>query len=128
VIERWLAPDNDGGRYSSAVRSGPLIFVSGQLGAQSRGEAVPFADQLRLALERLFEAVRALGGDRSSILKVNGYVARLEDFASYHVIYAEAFSGVELPARTTVQVAGFREPILVEIDAIATTLQLAEGG
>lgn len=121
-IQRWLAPDNPGTRYHSAVRHGELIFVSGQLGTTSGAEPVDFATQLERALENLFAAVRALGGDRKTILKVNGYLAELADFATYHAIYAKAFAGTEYPARTTVQVAGFRPPILVEIDAVAAAL------
>jgi 2-iminobutanoate/2-iminopropanoate deaminase len=121
-ITRWLAPGNDGSRYSSAVRHGDVIYVSGQLGTTSGAKATAFDEQLRLALENLFVAVQALGGDRTTILKVNGYLARLEDFPSYHKLYAKAFEGVELPARTTVQIGGFKPPILVELDAIAATL------
>jgi len=121
-IQRWLAPDNPGTRYHSAVRHGELIFVSGQLGTTSGAELVDFATQLERALENLFAAVRALGGDRKTILKVNGYLAELADFGTYHAIYAKAFEGTDYPARTTVQVAGFRPPILVEIDAVAAAL------
>ena len=65
-ITRWLAPGNEGTRYSSGVRHGDVIYVSGQLGTASGSEATSFEDQLRLALDNLFLAVRALGGDRSS--------------------------------------------------------------
>jgi enamine deaminase RidA (YjgF/YER057c/UK114 family) len=82
-IQRWLAPANPGTRYHSAVRHGELIFVSGQLGTTSGAELVDFASQLERALENLFAAVRALGGDRKTILKVNGYLAELADFTTY---------------------------------------------
>lgn len=118
-IEHWLSPDNDGRRYSSAVRSGGMIFVSGHLGTTPGAEPTSFEDQLRAALAGLLAAVEALGGDRSTILKVNGYLARLEDFPDYHRVYAEIFDGVALPARTTVQIAGFEPPVLVELDAVA---------
>jgi 2-iminobutanoate/2-iminopropanoate deaminase len=121
-IQRWLAPGNPGTRYHSAVRYGELIFVSGQLGTNSGAEPVDSATQLGRALEDLFTAVRALGGDRGTILKVNGYLANIDDFAAYHAVYAKAFEGTNYPARTTVQVAGFRPPILVEIDAAAAAL------
>ena len=76
-IQRWLAPGNPGTRYHSAVRHGELIFVSGQLGTTSGAEPVDFAAQLERALENLFTAVRALRGDRRTILKVKGYLAEL---------------------------------------------------
>ena len=48
-ITRWLAPGNDGSRYSSAVRHGDVIYVSGQLGTTSGAKATAFDEQLRLA-------------------------------------------------------------------------------
>ncbi len=118
-IDRWLSPDNDGRRYSSSVRHNGFIFTSGHLGTVSGAEPTSFAEQLRVALEGVFAAVEALGGDRGTILKVNGYLAHLEDFPEYHRIYAEIFAGTPLPARTTVQIGGFQPPILVELDAVA---------
>ena len=76
-----------------------------------------------MALDNLFLAVRALGGDRATILKVNGYLARLDDFPAYHVLYAEAFEGVDMPTHTTVQIGGFKPPILVELDAVAAAVR-----
>lgn len=122
-ISRWLAPGNDGSRYSSAVRHGDVIYVSGQLGARSGGEPTSFETQLTIALEGLFEAVAALGGDRESIVKVNAYLARLDDFPAYHRTYAEAFAGAALPARTSIQIGGFKPPVLIELDAIAAAIR-----
>jgi 2-iminobutanoate/2-iminopropanoate deaminase len=119
VIERYCDESNDGSNYSTAVRSGELIFVSGQLGADPHGPDVPFETQLRTALANLFAAVTALGSGIDMLLKVNGYIANIEDFPDYHRIYREGFGDVPRPARTTVQIGAFEPPILVEIDAIA---------
>ena len=119
MIERYCDENNDGSNYSTAVRSGELIFVSGQLGAEPHGPAVPFDVQLRTALASLFAAVTALGSGIDLLLKVNGYIARVEDFPDYHRIYRAEFGDAPRPARTTVQVGAFEAPILVEIDAIA---------
>jgi 2-iminobutanoate/2-iminopropanoate deaminase len=119
VIERYCDENNDGSNYSTAVRSDGLIFVSGQLGAEPHGPGVPFGAQLRAALANVFAAVTALGGGIDTLLKVNGYIADVGDFAEYHRIYREEFGDMPRPARTTVQVGAFEAPILVEIDAIA---------
>jgi len=119
VIERYCDESNDGSNYSTAVRSGELIFVSGQLGAEPHGPDVPFEAQLRTALANLLAAVTALGSGVDMLLKVNGYIANIEDFPEYHRIYRKEFGDVPRPARTTVQIAAFEPPILVEIDAIA---------
>lgn len=127
VIERYLDERNDGADYSTAIRSGDLIFVSGQLGAVPHGPGVSFEVQLRTALASLFAAVTALGGGMDTLLKVNGYIASVEYFGDYNRIYREEFGEVPRPARTTVQVGAFEPPILVEIDAIAA-LRTTGGG
>ena len=49
-------------RYSAAIRSGDLLFVSGQVGARSDGSPEPdFAAQVRLAFANL-EATLHAGG------------------------------------------------------------------
>jgi enamine deaminase RidA (YjgF/YER057c/UK114 family) len=120
-------PPNEGTNYSTAVRSGDLIFVSGHLGTTSGGSDRSFEEQLRIALGGVLAAVESLGGDRDTLLKVNGYLARIEDFPEYHRIYREVLGSGPLPARTTVQIGGFQPPILVEMDAIATVRPAHEG-
>jgi enamine deaminase RidA (YjgF/YER057c/UK114 family) len=44
---------------------------------------VDFATQLERALEELLAAVRALGEDRRTILKVSAYLAVKDDFTIY---------------------------------------------
>jgi enamine deaminase RidA (YjgF/YER057c/UK114 family) len=58
-------------------------------------------------------------GSIDTLLEVNGYIADIEDFPEYHLIYREEFGNVPRPARMTVQAGAFEPPILVEIDAIA---------
>jgi len=107
--------------YSQAVTDGNLIFVCGQLGVAAGEAPVPFEEQARTALTRLVACVREAGGDIDTILKINGYLADMSDFRVYDRIYSELISVDPKPARTTVQVGGFESPILVEVDAIAST-------
>jgi 2-iminobutanoate/2-iminopropanoate deaminase len=124
VIERSILAPNDGTNYSTAVRSNDLIFTSGHLGTTA-GVAASFGEQLRAALGSVLAAVESLGGSRETLLKVNGYIASVEDFPEYHRVYREVLGEGPLPARTTVQIGGFEPPFLVEMDAIAA---VAPGG
>jgi len=121
MIERRILAPNDGSNYSTAVRSNDLIFTAGHLGARP-GEDAPFADQLRRALSNVLAAVESLGGSRDTLLKVNGYIASVDDFPEYHRVYREVLGDGPLPARTTVQIGGFEPPNLVEMDAIAAVV------
>jgi len=53
------------------------------------------------------------------VLKVQVYLARIEDFQAMNAVYQEFFSGLTYPARTTIQAAALPGGIGVEIDAIA---------
>lgn len=119
MISHFQADWGNSDSYSQAVTDGNLIFVCGQLGVADGDPPKPFDEQARTALTRLVACVRQAGGDVDSILKVNGYLADMADFAVYDRIYREVIAVEPKPARTTVQVGGFASPILVEVDAVA---------
>jgi 2-iminobutanoate/2-iminopropanoate deaminase len=127
ALRHYVAPENPGENYATAVVGGGLVFVCGQLGAEPGGPGASFQEQLRLALGRLIAAVEACGGARETIVKVNGYIADVSYFDVYHAVYREVIGPGPMPARTTVQVGGFVPPILVEVDAIAVTRESASG-
>jgi 2-iminobutanoate/2-iminopropanoate deaminase len=105
--------------YSQAVRAGDLIVTCGQLGAAPGDPPVSFAAQAETALRRLVAVVESAGGGVETILRINGYLASMDDFPTYDRIYREIVAVDPKPARTTVQIGGFVEPLLVEVDAIA---------
>jgi 2-iminobutanoate/2-iminopropanoate deaminase len=109
--------------YSAAVRVGDLIWTCGQLGAEPGGPAVDFETQAEAALKRLVAVVEEAGGSVETIVKINGYLASMSDFAAYDRIYRSVIAAQPMPARTTVQIGGFVEPLLVEVDAIAVAQQ-----
>lgn len=120
-LQHIEAPWGNPSSYSQAVRGGALILTCGQLGAEAGGQSVPFEIQARTALERLLYVVEEAGGGVETILKVNGYLADLADFHAYDRIFRELMDVTPKPARTTVQIAAFPPPILLEVDALAMT-------
>jgi 2-iminobutanoate/2-iminopropanoate deaminase len=108
------------GPYSQAVRSGNLVFCSGQLGIQPAsghlGDGV--AAQTRQALENLAAVLKAAGCGLSNVTKTSIFLADMNDFKTVNAIYAEAF-GEHKPARATVEVARLPLDACVEIDCIA---------
>lgn len=109
--------------YSAAVRSGDLIFTAGQIGVEVGAEPVDFRAQATEALLRVIVAVEAAGGSLETILKVNGYLADLDDFPVYDEVYRSIIGVDPKPARTTVQIVRFPPPILIEVDAVAVARQ-----
>lgn len=105
--------------YSAAVRVGDLIYTAGQIGAEVAGPPVGTEEQVRLALGRVIAAIEAAGGGVETIVKVNTYLADLDDFGMYDEIYREVIAVDPKPARTSVQIAKLPEPLRIEVDAIA---------
>lgn len=105
--------------YSAAVRAGDMIFTAGQLGVAVGADPMEFREQAATALRSLIAAVEAAGGGVETIVKVNGFLADLDDFPAYDDVYRSIIGVDPKPARTTVQIARFPSPILVEVDAIA---------
>lgn len=106
-------------RYSAATIGAGLIVTCGQTGVAARQDAVPIADQAERALRRLIAVVEEAGGRLDSILRINGYLADVGLFDAYDAAYRSVITTDPKPARTTVVVAAFKPPILVEVEALA---------
>lgn len=109
--------------YSPAVAYGELVWTSGALPTEADG-AVPaeFAGQVRAALANLGTSLRMAGADWSTVIKITGYIADIEHLPVLNEIYAETVLPHGAPARTTVQVAGFRGSFLIEFESVAHRL------
>ncbi len=108
------------GPYSQAIRSGNLLFASGQLGLDpATGNLVEGIEaQTRQALANLQAVLAASGGSVANVVKTTIFLADMADFATVNAIYGEVFRH-EPPARSTVQVAALPKGGLVEIEVIA---------
>ena len=108
------------GPYSAAIRSGSLLFCSGQLGLDPvSGELRDgVAAQTEQALLNLRALLAAAGFGIEHVVKCTLFLANLADFATVNEIYGRTFAE-PYPARSTVQVAGLPKGGLVEIEAIA---------
>jgi 2-iminobutanoate/2-iminopropanoate deaminase len=108
------------GPYSQAIRSGNLLFASGQLGLDpATGNLVEGIEaQTRQALTNLQAVLAAAGGSIANVVKTTIFLADMADFATVNAIYAEVFRH-EPPARSTVQVAALPKGGLVEIEVVA---------
>src|SRR3954471_17739448 len=61
-------------KYSAAIRSGDLLFVSGQVGSREDGSPEPvFADQVRRAFANLREVLAAAGLSFDDVIDVTSF-------------------------------------------------------
>jgi len=118
-IETQKAPKAIG-PYSQAVEVNGIIYTSGQIALNPKGEMAK--DDIKIqtiqVLENLKNVLEEGGGDLQSVLKTTIYLANMEDFAIVNEIYAQYFKNHK-PARATVAVKTLPKNALIEIDAIA---------
>lgn len=107
------------GTYSQAVRSGDLVFLSGQIPLDPATMTLKegFAEQTHQVFQNLKAVVEAAGGQMNQIIKLNIFVMDLANFATLNDIMAEYFDE-PYPARAAVQVAGIPKGAEVEMEAI----------
>ncbi len=107
------------GPYSQAIRSGTLVFCSGQLGLDpvSGQLAEGVQAQADRAVRNLKAVAEAAGGSLDSVIKTTIFLKNMSDFATVNEVYGSYFPG-DKPARSTIEVAGLPKGGLVEIEAI----------
>jgi enamine deaminase RidA (YjgF/YER057c/UK114 family) len=108
--------------YSAAIRSGDLVFVSGQVGSRSDGTPDPdFERQVRLAFENLKATLDAAGCKLDDIVDITTFHTDPErQFPTIMAIKQEIFGKPPYPNWTAIGVtwlAGFD----FEIKVIART-------
>jgi 2-iminobutanoate/2-iminopropanoate deaminase len=111
------------GPYSQAIRSGNLVFVSGQIALDpATGELVGGGIQAEThrVLQNLAAILQAAGSSFDRVLKATVFLADLSDFAAVNDIYRGYFPD-PAPARSTVQVAALPRGARVEIEVVART-------
>ncbi len=99
-------------RYSAAVRSGDLVFVSGQVGSREDGTPAPgYDDQVRQAFANLRAVLTAAGGTLDDIVDVTTFhTDPASQFDRFLAIKDENFPTAPYPTWTAIGVswlAGF---------------------
>ena len=108
------------GAYSQAIRSGNLVFVSGQLALHPETgimSSKDIAGQTDRVLRNLDAVVCAAGAKLSDVVKTTVYLPDINDFAIMNGVYEKYFSD-PAPARAAVEVSRLPKDALIEIDAI----------
>ena len=111
-----------GAPYSQAIKTGGLVFVSGQISLRpDHGEIVgsTIQEQTEQIMKNLAAILAAAGSDLGRLVKTTVYLTNLDDFQGMNEVYARHV-GETPPARATIEVGRLPSGALVEIDAIAT--------
>ena len=109
------------GPYSQAIRTGNLLFISGQTSVDpATGKIVPGgpAAEAEQCLKNLRAILQAAGMDMQNVVKVTVFLTDMAHFALVNEVYAKAFSA-PFPARSCVAVRTLPKGALVEIETVA---------
>jgi 2-iminobutanoate/2-iminopropanoate deaminase len=110
------------GPYSQAIRTGGLVFCSGQIPIDTAtGEFVEggVAEQTDQVLKNLGAVLKAAGTSLEKVVKTTVFLADMNDFGAMNEVYGKYFSSNK-PARATVQAARLPRDARVEIECVAT--------
>jgi len=111
------------GPYSQAVRSGRLLFCSGQIPLDPKSGQIVAGDittQTRRVLDNIASILRTEGMTFDSVVKTTIFLTNLNDFQTVNETYGSYFKQ-DPPARSTVQVSALPRGASVEIEAIAAS-------
>ena len=108
------------GPYSQAIKSGNLVFTSGQIPLDAvSGEIVGsnIVEQAKQVFKNLSEILSAADSGLDYVVKTTCFLADMADFAAFNEVYASFIKNA--PARSCVAVKTLPKNVLCEIEAVA---------
>ena len=108
------------GTYSQAIRTGNLVFLSGQIPLDPESMEISGTDfeaRARRVFDNLAAVAAAAGGTLDNVVKLTIYLTDLNDFATVNSVMEDFFQQ-PFPARAAVGVASLPKGADVEADAI----------
>ncbi len=111
------------GHYSPATVHNGFVFVSGQISTDASGHPVldSVEEQAKRCLEKIRVILAASNSSLDRVLKVNIFVANMDDWTKVNAVFAEFF-GDHRPARLIVPTGPLHYGCTIEIDCVAAIL------
>ena len=109
------------GPYSQAIRTGDLIFLSGQIpldpatGKLVEGDIKAQAAQV---CKNIIAVLESQGLGLANVVKTTVFITDIKQFAAVNEVYAQYFP-TPCPARSCVEISALPLGALVEIESIA---------
>jgi 2-iminobutanoate/2-iminopropanoate deaminase len=121
-IERIGEPILNGQRlpFSSAVRAGDTVYLSGALGIGPDGKLADGMNaQARLAMDNLGAALKSAGIGFGDVVKCTVMLDNMADWPAFNQVYVTYFPDGKFPARSAFGADGLALGALVEVECIA---------
>ena len=108
------------GPYSQAMKTGNLLYASGQIPidpATGNVEAADITGQTEQVMQNLKAVLEAAGTSFDKAVKTLCFLTDMGNFAAFNEVYAKYFTSK--PARSCVAVSALPKGVLVEVEVIA---------
>lgn len=106
--------------FSTAVRVGKMLYLSGQIGLDGSGKLVPggIAAETRQAMDNIQATLEQYGSSLDNVIKVTVMLADINEWSEMNKVYVTYF-GKHFPARSALGANGLALGARVEIECIA---------
>ncbi|HEX7782144.1 MAG TPA: RidA family protein [Sphingobium sp.] len=109
--------------YSPAVRTGDILFLSGQIGKAPEGSD-PHAEGFDIAVRQAMDSIGKILADNGAgfdkVVKCTVMLADMKDWPRFNAIYVSYFKGMRLPARSALGANGLAMGAPLEVECIAS--------
>lgn len=108
------------GPYSQAMKTGNLLYTSGQIPidpATGNVEAADITGQTEQVMQNLKAVLEAAGTSFDKAVKTLCFLTDMGNFAAFNEVYAKYFTSK--PARSCVAVSALPKGALVEVEVVA---------
>ncbi len=107
--------------FSSAVRVGELLLLSGQIGTDSTGRLVPggIEAETRQTLENVRAALARAGASLDQVVKCTAMLADMAEWDRMNRVYVTYFRPDRLPTRSAFGASGLARGARVELECWA---------
>lgn len=119
TVEYFPAP-NAGAPFSTAVRVGDVLYLSGQIGVAPDGKLPDgFEAQAKQTMENVGAALKARGLGWGDVFKCTVMIDNMADWPKFNAIYVPYFPAGKLPARSAFGADGLALGALLELECLA---------
>jgi 2-iminobutanoate/2-iminopropanoate deaminase len=121
-VEYFPAPAIQGraAPFSSAVRVGDVMYLSGQIGIAPDGKLPDtFDGQAKQTMENVGAALKARGLGWGDVFKCTVFIADMKNWPAFNAVYVPYFQPGKLPARSAVGASGLALGAQLELECLA---------
>ncbi len=122
AVQYFPAPSLQGrpAPFSSAVRVGDVVYLSGQIGLAPDGKLpASFEGQAKQTMENVGAALKARGLGWGDVFKCTVMIADMKNWPAFNAVYVPNFPAGKLPARSAFGANGLALGAELELECLA---------